>query len=90
MVALKNFRMNDLARQKRVEVELAEGSGSGLTPNHTVGQAVDLFKERLQLGAGGGRWSAFSRGLTLDSKSRLGDLAEADNEWTVMPEVSAG
>ena len=87
MVALTHLRMHDLARQRRVDVDLAAGD---LSPAHTVGHAVDLFRERAQIPDYGSRWSAFSRGVALDSKSRLGDLPEIDADWTVMPEVSAG
>lgn len=86
MVALSRFSMSDLAGQKRVDVDLtADGD---LSPTHTVSQAVDVFKRRMEISDGGVRWSAFARGVMLDGKSRLGDLPEP--EVTVMPEVAAG
>ena len=88
MVALSRIAMADLARQKRLEVELDESSE--LTPDHSVGQAVEHYLDRMRIRDNGLRWSAFSRGLMLDGKSRLRDLEPADQEWTVMPEVSAG
>jgi len=87
MVALSRFAMSDLARQKRVEVAL---DGGVLTGAHSVSQAVEHYRDRLQIRDGGLRWTAFSRGVMLDGKARLGDLEETDTEWTVMPEVSAG
>ena len=88
MVALRRFAMADLARQKRLEVELTESSD--LSPGHSVGQAVEHYLDRLQIRDNGLRWSAFSRGVMLDSKRRLGELESTDTQWTVMPEVSAG
>jgi hypothetical protein len=88
MVALSRFSMADLARQKRLEVELT-GAGD-LTPEHSVGQAVEHYLDRQQVRDNGLRWTAFSRGVMLDSKRRLGELESTDTEWTVMPEVSAG
>lgn len=87
MVALTRLRMHDLARQRCVDVDLDAGD---LSPAHTVGHAIDLFRERAQIPDHGSRWSAFSRGVALDRKSRLGDLPAVDADWTVMPEVSAG
>ena len=80
--------MSDLARQKRLDVDLtADGE---LTPRHSVGQAVEHYLENMQVRDRGLRYSAFSRGVMLDSKRRLSDLEETDSDWTVMPEVSAG
>jgi hypothetical protein len=88
MVVLNHIEMADLARQKRLNVALDETSE--LTPEHSVGQAVEHYLDRLNIRENGLRWSAFSRGVMLDSKSRLRELEPADHEWTVMPEVSAG
>jgi hypothetical protein len=93
MVAQNKFAMSDLARQRRLDVDLAAGNGDGadsLTPAHTVGQAVEHFLDRMRIRDGGLRWTAFSRGVLLDSKRRLAELDETDTEITVMPEVSAG
>ena len=88
MVAFTRFAMSDLARQKRVEVDLEDET---LTRAHSVSQAVEYYRDRMQIRDGGGlRWTAFSRGVMLDGKARLGDLDQTDTEWTVMPEVSAG
>jgi hypothetical protein len=89
MKMLGQFAMSDLARQKRVEVHL-RGGGGELTPSHTVGQAVDHYLDRLQIHDRSLRWTAFSRGVMLDSKRRLDELESVESEWTVMPEVSAG
>ena len=53
-------------------------------------EAVEHYLDRLQIRDNGLRWSAFSRGVMLDSKRPLGELESTDTEWTVMPEVSAG
>jgi hypothetical protein len=81
--------MSDLARQKRLNVKLG-GDGAQLTPTHTVEQAVELYLDEMQIRDRGLRWTAFSRGVLLDSKSELRNLDQTDTEWTVMPEVSAG
>jgi len=78
--------MTDIGRQKRFETEL----GGRLTPNHTVQQAIEQYLESMKIRDNGLRWTAFSRGVRLDSKRRLSDLEETDAEWTVLPEVSAG
>jgi hypothetical protein len=86
MVAATKLRMTDISRQKRYETEL---SGE-LTPRHTVGQAVDVYLQRMRIPAEGLRWSAFSRGVKLDNKQTLEELTETDAEWSILPEVSAG
>jgi hypothetical protein len=79
--------MRDLAGFKRIETFL----NNGLTPNHTVGQAIEYFLEKAQIRKNNLDFMAFSRGVRLDNKSRIEELAEQDTqEWTVMPEVSAG
>lgn len=88
MVAMSRFAMADLGRQKRLEVELTEDGD--LTPSHTVGQAVEHYLDRMRIPDGGLRWTAFSRGVLLDSKRQLAELEQTDTDITVMPEVSAG
>ncbi len=88
MVAMNRLVMSDLARQKRLEVDLDESDD--VTPDHSVGQAIEHYLGRMQIQENGLRWTAFSRGVMLDSKSRLKELEATDEEWTVMPEVSAG
>jgi len=80
--------MSDLARQKRLDIDL--NGDNRLSSSHSVGQAVDLYLDRMQIPDRGLRWTAFSRGVMLDGKRRLGDLDFTDTDWTVMPEVSAG
>lgn len=87
MVAAANINMTDIARQKRLVTNLDSG---GLTPGHTVGQAVDYYRTEMRLPGEGLQWAAFSRGVKLDHKRLLQDLPDEDTEWTVMPEVSAG
>jgi hypothetical protein len=79
--------MSDLSRQKRLQADLGS---DGLTRRHTVGQAVEHYLDRMNIRDHGLRWTAFSRGVKLDNKVELGDVPEADADWTVMPEVSAG
>lgn len=86
MVATSRLRMSDLSRQLRLETDLS----SELTPQHTVGQAVDHFRARSRLPDHGTAWTAVSRGVRLDANARLADVPEVDSQWTVMPQVSAG
>jgi hypothetical protein len=88
MVAMNRLFMADLARQKRVEVDL--NHSADLTRDHSVGQAVEHYLRATRIQDQGLRWAAFSRGIMLDSKSPLRELTPEDEEWTVMPEVSAG
>lgn len=87
MVAAANINMTDIARQKRLVTNL---KSDGLTPRHTVGQAVDFYRREMRLPGEGLQWSAFSRGVKLNNNLLLEDLPDEDAEWTVMPEVSAG
>lgn len=86
MVAATRLKMTDISRQKRFETDLSDT----LTPRHTVGQAVDLYLDRMRIPGDGLRWSAFNRGVKLDNKATLEELQEEQSEWTVIPEVSAG
>ena len=81
--------LSDLARQKRLDVTLG-GDGAQLTTSHTVEQAIEFYLNEMQIHDRSLRWTAFSRGILLDSKSQISDLEETDSQWTVMPEVSAG
>jgi hypothetical protein len=87
MVATSRIAMADISRQKRFEVTL----DGPLTPRHTVRQAIELYLEQTGIPAGDLKWSAFDRGLKLDNSAELADVSPSEqNEWTVMPEVSAG
>ncbi len=86
MIPTSVIQMSDLSRQKRFRTELLED----LTPEHTVDQAVELYLDRMGIPDHGLPWSAFSRGVRLDRKQRLGELPDVDDRWVVMPEVSAG
>ena len=86
MVATSKLVMSDLSRQLRLDTEL----GDELSPQHTVGQAVDHFRSRMRIPDHGASWTAFSRGVRLDAKTLLSDVPEVDASWTVMPQVSAG
>ena len=87
VAATRSITMSDLSRQKRFQTELGV---DGLSRRHTVGQAVEHYLDRMNIRNNGLRWTAFSRGVKLDSKTELSDIPETDSEWTVMPEVSAG
>ena len=78
--------MADLSRQKRLDVEL----GDGVVPAHTVGQTIEHYLAKMAIPANGQPWTAYSRGLRLDSKQALADLPDTRRDWTVVPEVSAG
>ena len=86
MQATTTIRMSDLSGQRSLETDLT----TDLTPQHTVGQAVETYLETVGTPDNGLRWTAFSRGVRLDMKDRLADLTEADAAITVLPEVSAG
>ena len=83
--------MTDVSRQRRFSLSLDEDGQ--MTSRHTVGQAVERYVDEIidpddfhrQ-----GNWWAYSRGVRLDSKARLQDLAPEDDAWLVMPEVTAG
>ncbi len=87
VAATRSVVMSDISRQKKFRADLGV---DGLTPRHTVGQAVEHYLDRMSIRDNGLRWTAFSRGVKLDSKRLLEDVPETDSEWTVMPEVSAG
>jgi hypothetical protein len=87
MIAENRIRMSDISRQKRYDAQVGS---DGLTRDHTVGQAVEHYLSHMGIRDNGLRWTAFSRGVKLDHKRSLGDIVEADREWVVMPEVSAG
>lgn len=86
-MAQRRIVMRDLTGYKRLETHL----NNGLTANHTVGQAVEYYLEKMRIRKNGLDFMAFSRGVRLDSKALIADLPDEDaQEWTVMPEVAAG
>ena len=86
-VPTRKIVMRDLTGYKRLETRL----NNGLTPGHTVSQAIDYYLDKVRIRRNGLDFMAFSRGVRLDSKSVIADLPDADTEeWTVMPEVAAG
>ena len=86
MISTSKIFMADISRQKSLETDLQ----SDLTPEHTVAQAIQTYRDRLHIPDDGQRYMAFSRGVRLDAKTRLGDLPEEDSSMTVLTEVSAG
>jgi len=87
VAAERSITMFDLSRQRRFDARLDRGE---LTGRHTVGQAVEHYLDRMGIRDNGLRWTAFSRGVKLDSKRLIADVPVTDTQWTVMPEVSAG
>ena len=87
MVAASQIFMADISQQKRYQADLGT---EGFTRQNTVGQAVEHYLDHMGIRDNGLRWTAFSRGVKLDNKRPLGEISEAEQEWTVMPEVSAG
>lgn len=86
MIATTELVMSDLSKQRRYKTLLDDD----LTPQNTVDHAVEHYLDRMSIPDNGLPWAAFSRGVRLDRKLLLSDLAEADDKWTVVPEVSAG
>jgi hypothetical protein len=86
MIATNELVMSDLSKQRRLTARLDDD----LTVDHTVDHAIELYLDRMRIPDNGLPWAAFSRGVRLDRKQRLADLTEADDTWTVVPEVSAG
>ncbi len=78
--------MQDLSRQRRLDVDI----GDGVIPAHTVGQAIEVYLDRMGIPPNGQKWTAYAGGVRLDSKQSVADLPDARNQWTVLPEVSAG
>lgn len=86
MIATSRIHFSDLSQQKRFSTDLT----GDLTVNHDVEHAIDLFLDQSGIQGNDLDWSAFSRGVRLNKRTRLADLPEADEEWTVLPTVSAG
>jgi len=86
MIPSSTLRFQDLSQQKRFSVSL----GDDLTLGHDVDQAIALFLDQTGIPHHDLEWAAYSRGVRLDKRSRIGDLADEDTEWTVLPTVSAG
>lgn len=87
MVAASTIAMTDISRANPYEVGL-EGP---LTPRHTVRQAIEHYLEKTGIPDANLRWGAYSRGVKLDNKAALADIADTEeNRWTVLPEVAAG
>jgi len=78
--------MSDLSGQRRFAVDL----DGDLTPEHTVFQAVEHYRESMGFRDQQVPFMAFSRGVRLDAKQRLKELNDVDTDWTVMPEATAG
>jgi hypothetical protein len=87
MVAPAKLFLSDISRQKKYEARIGD---DGLTADHSVGQAIEHYLDRVGIRDHSLRWTAFSRGVKLDSKSRLADVPETDANWTVLPETHAG
>ncbi len=86
MTATATLRFTDLSRSRSCTVEL----GEELSPQHDVDQAISHFLDRAGIPRNDHEFTAYSRGVRLDKRARLADLPDEDNEWTVVPTVSAG
>lgn len=86
MTSSSTIHFSDLSQQKRLSTDL-DGE---LTVNHDVEHAIGHFLDQSGIQAHDLDWSAFSRGFRLNKRTRLADLPEADERWTVVPTVSAG
>lgn len=86
MKASAHIRFTDLSRQKRFTTDLT----TDLTRRHNVDQAIDFFLDRAGIQDNDLPWAAFSRGVRLEKETLLADVPDADDEWTVLPTVSAG
>ncbi len=86
MNATATLELTNLSRSKRLRAKLSED----ITPQHTVRQTVEHFLGSVGIRDDGQTWNAFSRGVRLDSKSRLTDIPEDDTAWMIIPEVTAG
>ena len=89
-MSMATLTMSDVSGQRRLRLDLA--AAEDVSGAHNVSQAVEHYVDRM-LGPEddrAGRWWAYSRGVKLDNKDRIEDLPEEDDQWLVMPEVSAG
>lgn len=86
MAPMTTLVISDLSRQRRFRTDLS----GDLTPEHTVDQAIDHYLATKSIPKNGLRFVAVSRGRRLDKKTRLGDLPDADTDWRVLPEATAG
>jgi hypothetical protein len=83
--------MMDVSRQRRMSLDLNEDRR--ITPRDTVSRALEHYVHEMIDPAEfhhDGNWWAYSRGVKLDTKSRLEDLDPKDDTWLVMPETTAG
>ena len=86
MITTSRIRFSDLSQQQRFGTDLTDE----LTVDHNVDQAIEHFLEQIGVPENDLPWSAYSRGVRLDKRTRLGDLPEQDADWTVLPTVTAG
>jgi len=86
MITTSRIQFSDLSQQKRFSTDLTED----LSVDHNVSQAIEHFLDKIGVPENDLPWSAYSRGVKLDKRARLGDLPEEDGDWTVLPMVSAG
>jgi len=89
-MVMQRLVLSDVAGHRRLEMQLDDD----LTPDHSVGAAIDLFLDRTRTRRNDSRFLAFTRGLRLDRKQRLGRLFEefpgGEIEMAIAPEISAG
>ncbi|MGD0898932.1 MAG: hypothetical protein ABR915_13925 [Thermoguttaceae bacterium] len=83
--------MMDVSRQRRMSLDLNQDRR--ITPRDTVSRALEHYVREMIDPAEfhhDSNWWAYSRGVKLDTKSRLEDLDPKDDTWLVMPETTAG
>ena len=86
MIPSSTIHFSDLSQQKRHSTDLT----GDLTVDHDVEHAIGHFLDMTGIQGNDLDWSAFSRGVRLDKRTRLADLPLEDTSWTVLPSVSAG
>jgi hypothetical protein len=86
MTGTATLELSDLSQSRQLRVEL----GDDVTVDHDVDQVIEHFLEQSGLPRNDLEWSAYSRGVRLDKRARLGDLTDEDVSWTVLPTVTAG
>lgn len=89
-MSMATLTMSDVSGQRRLRLDLEESDE--VSPSHTVSQVIEHYRETMLGSEDGhdGHWWAYSRGVKLDTKKPIEQLPEQDNQWLVMPEVSAG
>ena len=90
MVAM--IKMSDVSRQRRMTLDV--NTDRRITPRDTVSRVLERYVDEMvdpqEFHGQEANWLAYSRGVKLDTKTRLSDLDPQDDTWLVMPETTAG